>query len=220
MAGYAMKKSINMWAFPYPGKWTLAECLEVARDAGFDAVELNFDYEGEFSADSPDKEIIEIRRLAEKSGIAISGVCSFLYWKYSMTSNDPAERAEGRKLAARMIEAAALLGVENLLVVPGAVYAPWIEGFDPVPNDVCERRAKEAIAGLIPQAEAAGVSLNIENIFVNAFLFSPEEVCRFADGFSSDAVGVHFDTGNIMQYQFPEHWVPILGKRIRNVHFK
>jgi hexulose-6-phosphate isomerase len=31
---------------------------------------------------------------------------------------------------------------------------------------------------------------------------------------------VHFDTGNIMQYQFPEHWIPILGKRIRNIHFK
>ena len=31
---------------------------------------------------------------------------------------------------------------------------------------------------------------------------------------------MHFDTGNIMEYQFPEHWIPILGKRIRNVHLK
>ena len=23
-----------------------------------------------------------------------------------------------------------------------------------------------------------------------------------------------------MLFQFPEHWIPILGKRIRNVHFK
>ena len=23
-----------------------------------------------------------------------------------------------------------------------------------------------------------------------------------------------------MEYQFPEHWIPILGKRIKNVHFK
>jgi hexulose-6-phosphate isomerase len=31
---------------------------------------------------------------------------------------------------------------------------------------------------------------------------------------------VHFDTGNIMMYQYPEHWIPILGDRIRNVHLK
>jgi len=31
---------------------------------------------------------------------------------------------------------------------------------------------------------------------------------------------VHFDTSNIMEYQFPEHWVPLLGKLISNVHFK
>ncbi|MGE0761629.1 MAG: hypothetical protein AB7O38_31765, partial [Pirellulaceae bacterium] len=36
---YDMKKSINLWAFPYPQRWTLAECLEIAKDAGFDGVE-------------------------------------------------------------------------------------------------------------------------------------------------------------------------------------
>ena len=42
----------------------------------------------------------------------------------------------------------------------------------------------------------------------------------FVDSFGSDHVRVHFDTGNIMLFQFPEHWIPILGKRIKNVHFK
>ena len=73
---YEMKKSINLWAFPYPDKWSLKECLELAKDAGFDGVELNFALEGEFSAQSPDSEIVEIRRLAERVGIAVSGVCS------------------------------------------------------------------------------------------------------------------------------------------------
>jgi hexulose-6-phosphate isomerase len=31
---------------------------------------------------------------------------------------------------------------------------------------------------------------------------------------------VHFDTGNIMEYQFPEHWIRLLGRRIRNTHLK
>jgi L-ribulose-5-phosphate 3-epimerase len=217
---YNMKKSINMWAFPYPGRWTLKECLELSKDAGFDGVEINFNETGEFSAESSDAEIREIAQLAKKIGIEISGVCSFLFLPYSMTHNDPVKRKKGVSLGKRMIEATQLLGIENLLVVPGAVYAPWIEDFDPVPNDVCDRRAREAVRQLVPLAEKAGVSINIENIFANGFLFSPQEMNEFVDSFKSKHVQIHFDTGNIMEYQFPEHWVPILGKRIKNIHFK
>jgi hexulose-6-phosphate isomerase len=119
-----------------------------------------------------------------------------------------------------MAQAAHDLGIENLLVVPGAVHIPWLKDHDPVPNDVCDRRAKEAIGKLVPLAEKLGVSLNIENIFFNGYLLTPTEMNAFVDSFQSDHVRVHFDTGNIMLFQFPEHWVPILGKRIKNIHFK
>jgi hexulose-6-phosphate isomerase len=217
---YEMRKSINLWAFPYPSRWSLQECLQLAKDAGFDAVELNFDLESDLSIKATDEDIRGIRRMAEKSGIAISGVCSFLFWPYPMTANDLEKRNKSLEFANRMIEAAALLGTENLLVVPGAVYAPWIENFDPVPIDVCDRRAREAVRSLIPKAEKTGVYLNIENIFTSGYLFSPQEMIDFVDSFGSDHVQIHFDTGNIMEYQFPEHWVPLLGKRIRNIHFK
>jgi hexulose-6-phosphate isomerase len=89
-----------------------------------------------------------------------------------------------------------------------------------VPNDVCHRWAREAIQELLPAAEKAQVRLNLENIFVNGFLFSPQEMVEFVDSFNSPWVQVHFDTGNIMEYQFPEYWIPILGPRIKNIHFK
>ena len=38
---YEMKKSINLWAFPYPERMSLRECLQLAKDAGFDGIELN-----------------------------------------------------------------------------------------------------------------------------------------------------------------------------------
>jgi hexulose-6-phosphate isomerase len=215
-----MKKSINLWAFPYPDRMSLRECFQLAKDAGFDGVEINFAEEGEFSAESSPAEIEAIRRLAGEIGIAISGVCSFLYWPYSLTHNDPARRERGMQLARQMIQAARLLGTENLLVVPGAVYVPWLEEVEPVPNDVCDRRAREAVRQLLPAAQEAGVYLNIENIFANGYLFSPQEMVAFVDSFDSPFVHIHFDTGNLMQYQFPEHWIPILGKRIKNVHFK
>ena len=55
---------------------------------------------------------------------------------------------------------------------------------------------------------------------IERFLLSPEEMNDFVDPFGSEYVNVHFDTGNIMLFQFPEHWIPQLGKRIQNVHLK
>src|SRR4051812_40639277 len=46
---YEMKKSINLWAFPYPQKFTLRQCLQLAKDAGFDGIELNYDLESDIS---------------------------------------------------------------------------------------------------------------------------------------------------------------------------
>jgi hexulose-6-phosphate isomerase len=219
-AKYSMKKSINLWAFPYPQKMTLRQSLQLAKDAGFDGIELNYDLDSDLSPKSGKREFTEIRKMADEIGIAISGLCSFLFWPYPLTSNDPAERARGMELATAMTHAAADLGTENLLVVPGAVHMPWREDHDPTPNDVCLRRAKEAIGKLLPEAEKLGVHLNMENIFFNGFLMSPMEMVDFVDSFDSPFVQVHFDTGNIMEYQFPEHWIPILGKRIKNVHLK
>lgn len=217
---FSMKKSINQWAFPYPERMSLERCLKLAKDAGFDGIELNYDLENDLSPKSSTADYVKIRRMAEDIGIAISGLCSFLFWPYPLTSNDPTERARGLELAGLMTRAAHDLGVENLLVVPGAVHMPWREDHDPTPNDVCLRRAKEAVGKLLPDAEKLGVYLNMENIFFNGFLLSPFEMVDFVDGFGSEHVQVHFDTGNIMEYQFPEHWIPILGKRIKNVHLK
>ncbi|MDA1051163.1 MAG: sugar phosphate isomerase/epimerase [Planctomycetota bacterium] len=217
---YDMKKSINLWAFPYPDRMNLTQCLQLAKDAGFDGIELNYDLVNDLSPNSGTKEFHDIRREAERIGIAISGVCSFLFWPYPLTSNDPAERERGMELASKMTQAAHDLGTENLLVVPGAVHMPWREDHDPTPNDVCDRRAREAIGQLLPQAEKLKVHLNIENIFFNGFLLSPGDMIDFVDSFGSEYVKVHFDTGNIMEYQFPEHWIPILGQRIKNVHLK
>jgi len=217
---YPFKKSINLWAFPYPQQMTLEQCLKLAKAAGFDGIELNYDLDSELSPKSGAAEFTQIRKMAEKIGIAISGMCSFLFWPYPLTANDPARAAKGLELAGKIAEAASDLGTENVLVVPGAVHIPWRTDYDPVPNDVCEKRAKEAVRKLIPAAEKLKVHLNMENIFFNGFLMTPMEMNAFVDSFQSEFVHVHFDTGNIMEYQFPEHWISILGKRIRNVHLK
>lgn len=217
---YDMKKSINLWAFPYPERMSLRECLQLAKDAGFDGIELNYDLHNDLSPRSGTKEFEAIRKQADQIGIQLSGVCSFLFWPYPLSSNDAAKRERGLELARKMTQAAHDLGVENLLVVPGAVHIPWRTDHEPVPNAVCDRRAREAVGKLLPTAEKLKVSLNIENIFFNGYLMTPMEMAAFVDGFGSEWVRVHFDTGNIMMFQFPEHWITDLGRRTKNIHFK
>ena len=217
-----MKKSINLWAFPYPAADDprAVPAARQGRRLRRDRAELR-----------PRKRSVaegrarsEFQRSAawpSRIGIAISGVCSFLFWPYPLTSNDAAKRARGLELARPDGRTRADdLGTENLLVVPGAVHIPWRDDHEPVPNDVCDRRAREAVARLVRPPRSSEVSLNIENIFFNGYLMTPVEMNAFVDSFKSRQVRVHFDTGNIMLFQFPEHWMPILGKRIKNTHFK
>lgn len=217
---YKMKKSINLWALPYPNSMSLRQCLEVCKASGFDAVELNYDLESDVSVLATEQKLLEIGKMAREIGLEISGLCSFLFWPFSLTSNDPGRRAKGRELLPKMIDAAHSLGTQNLLVVPGAVYIPWAPEPEPVASDVCWQRAVESISAVLPQAKDASVSLNLENIFANGFLMSPREMNQFVDSLASAQVGVHFDTGNIMQFQVPQDWIRQLGKRIRNVHLK
>ena len=63
-----------------------------AKDAGFDGIELNYDLDSDLSPKSGTKDFTAIRQMADEIGIAISGLCSFLFWPYPLTSNDPTER--------------------------------------------------------------------------------------------------------------------------------
>ncbi len=217
---YDMKKSINLWAFPYPDRMSLRECFELAKRAGFDGIEVNFDLDNDLSPRASETDLRAIGKMARDIGIAISGMCTFLYWPYPFTADDPKVRARALELAGQMVRACHLIGTDNLLVVPGAVFIPWMKEVKEIPPAVCDRRAREAVGKLVPQAEALGVHLNIENIFVSGYLMTAGEMNAFVDSFKSDHVHVHFDTGNIMFFQFPQDYIPQLGKRIRNVHLK
>jgi len=217
---YDMKKSINMWAFPYPDRMSLGECFALAKRAGFDGIEVNYDLKDDVSPATSASKFQDIGKMAQDVGLGISGLCSFLFWPYCLTSNDQAVRTKGLELAGKMIRAAHLLGTENLLVVPGAVHIPWYPQHEPVDYTVAMQRATHAIRELLPQAERDRIYLNVENIFMNGFLLSPDDMNRFVDAFESPWVRVHFDTGNIMKFQFPEHWIPVLGTRIQNLHFQ
>src|SRR4029450_6405143 len=112
-------------------------------------------------------------------------------------------RARGLELGGKLTGCAADLGTENVLVVPGAVCIPWRTDHEPVPNDVCDKRAREAVGKMLPSAERQKMSLKLENILFNGYLMTPMEMAAFVDTFQSEWVKVHFDSGNVMEYQYP-----------------
>ena len=77
----------------------------------------------------------------------------------------------------------------------------------------------EALTELSSEAEALKINIGIENVW-NKFLLSPLEMRNFIDQIGSEYVGAYFDVGNVLHAGYPEHWISILGKRIKKVHFK
>ena len=68
------------------------------------------------------------------------------------------------------------------------------------------KRSQENIRKLIPEAEASGVKIAIEEVW-NKFLLSPIEFARFIDEFESPWVGAYFDVGNVVEFGYPEEWI-------------
>ena len=212
-----MKISISNWSFD-PGK-SLRDCMELAKDAGYDGFEVALGDVGEFSMESSEADARAVRARAEEVGIESSGVACGLYWGCSLTADCEAERAKAKAILKKEIEMAAWVGVDGILVVPGNVHASFIPDCPVVSYDVAWERATEAIGEAAPLAESLGVTIGVENVW-NKFLLSPLEMARFLDQFESDRVGAYFDVGNVLLTGFPEQWIRILGKRIARVHFK
>ncbi|SFT29375.1 sugar phosphate isomerase/epimerase [Paenibacillus sp. BC26] len=212
-----MKKGVNIWSFPQGT--TIAESIRIAKDAGFEGIELSLNETGELSLEATEQEVRDIKSQLEQADLEICGLATGLYWSYSMTSESAANRTKAMDITRKQLELAASFGVDTILVIPGAVGVDFIPDSEVVDYERAYDRALECITTLSSDAKAAGVSIGIENVW-NKFLLSPLELRTFIDTVNSDYVGSYFDVGNVVANGYPEQWVRILGNRIKKVHFK
>jgi hexulose-6-phosphate isomerase len=215
--GERMKKGINCWSFA--GDKTVSECMKLAKQAGFDGIELALSEDGEIRLNSSEKEIAAIKQRAEDCGLELTSLASGLYWTYSFTSAMEEKREKAYSIATKQIEVAAWLGVDTVLIIPGAVGVDFIPGSEVVPYDAAYDYALEGISRLADVAAQHGIHIGLENVW-NKFLLSPLEFRNFIDSVGSPYVGAYLDVGNVIANGYPEHWIAILNKRIRKVHFK
>lgn len=207
-----MLKGINQWC--YPDGTSIEEVFECSQNAGFDAVELNLNPDGDvgLTMSTGPKEAERIFKLASSYDLKLRSLSTSLLWKYPLSAKDESVRKQGQKIVEKQLELASAMGMDTILVVPGVVT-------EETSYEDCYVRSHTVLEDLIQKSEETGVRIGIENVW-NKFLLSPVEMVRYIDEFNSPVIGAYFDVGNVVRFGYPEHWIRSLGKRIFKVHVK
>lgn len=199
--GWSPKKAVKIGMVDVKG--TLLDKFTAVRDAGFDGIEL----------DSPGMPpYADVLAAMDKTGLSVPGVVDSVHWQKTLSHADSAVRDEGRKALEQALRDAKAVGASSVLLVP-AVVSKQVSYLD------AWSRSQAEIRKVLPLAAELQVKVLIENVW-NQFLLGPTELARYVDELQSPWVGVHFDAGNLVQFGWPEHWVPILGPRIQKIDVK
>lgn len=215
-------KAVNYWTFgpsALEGKYDVVKAMEEAREAGFEAIELCLAPEGEFTFSAKETQCKRYVDAAKRIGIKICGVATGVYWSVSPTDPKKSVRAKALKFTQQALQITKWLGAEAFLYVPGAVKPEFLPDFKPLPYGEVYDLALAQAKAAAKTADKLKVFLCIENVW-NSFLYSPVEMRDFIQKVGGRFVGSYFDPANVVKNGYPEHWVPVLGKKIKRVHAK
>lgn len=199
-----MKKGMN--EFGIPSGISREEEFKMVAAAGFDGLEFNLDQA------LTNAELDELKELSKKYGVEIIGFVANKLWQYKLTSNCAEEREKAKELVKMLVTHAEYVGCDSVLVVPGVVNeeTSYIQAWN---------NAQTALRELIPFLEEHKVTVCIENVW-NKFLTSAMDMAKFVDELGCEYIKTYFDAGNVLLWAYPEHWVEILGSRIKKLHVK
>ena len=89
-----MKKGINIWSMPDRDP---DACFNLAKECGFDGVELALGNDGPVRFDSTEKELLNVKAKAESYGIELPSLVCDTCWDYSISSDDEKIRKKGEE---------------------------------------------------------------------------------------------------------------------------
>jgi hexulose-6-phosphate isomerase len=199
-----LKKAVNLGMVKGEKEFSIADRFKMARDAGFDGLELNL---------PDDKLSVDIIQQAKAaSGMEVAGIICTPHWSFPLSDPDPAKRERTVRGLQLALQQGGEVGCNKVLLVPGVVNKQ-------VDHAQCWQRSIEGIKRCVETAEKSKCYIAVENVW-NQFIIDPLSAARYVDEINSPWVGWHLDLGNLVTYGWPEHWVRILGKRIINLHIK
>lgn len=188
---------------------SLSDKFKVARDAGFEGVELN----------SPGINIAEAKKAVIESGIPVDGNVNGSHWKVRHTDPDPAVRAKALESLKKGLIETREVGGHTLLLVVG-------HGKDG-PEQEIWKRSVDNISKAVPLAAELGVTIAFENVW-NQFCYNhsgysdqtADKLKRYVDEFASPWVAMQYDLGNHWKYGETGDWVRALGRRVVKLDIK
>lgn len=186
--------------------------LQDAKNAGFEGVELSLrpGSANPLNYQSTDADLQSFKKTAADLGLDIGSITISTDGGNLLETGAEAQKSIDQTVWG--LECAAKLGAKVALHTLGRFHADLYY----------EDAYNNAIASLkviAKTAEKLQVALAVEFVW-SGFLFSPLEMRRFLEAVNSPQVGFYFDPGNMAVFQFPQHWVRALGKRVRHVHLK
>lgn len=211
---------INYWTIGgFEGDKDPIAALEEAKKMGFEGVELTFGA-GKFAPGISEARCKEIRKAARSMGMKIDTLASGNYWAgMALGSTKAGQRKKAIEFTKKFLQVANWVGAKTILVIPGPVAVPWDPSQPVIPYATCWKNTTQSIRACLQTAQKLRVNIALENVW-SWFLGDPMAMKTFVDQFKSARVGVYFDIANCLINGYPEHWIEILGKRIKAVHYK
>jgi len=211
-----MRRSINAWFFE--ASTPVVEMARRCAAAGFEALELVLENEGVLTPQTDQATCRSYGQQVRDAGLHVASLATGLFWQTHYGSDDPETRQKAYDLTLSILDRAAWLGAEAILVIP-AVVGAWNAATPSVRYADALNRSFETLHRLAYEAEQRGVILAVENVW-NRFLLSPVELADLIDRVNSPWVGAYLDVGNVLAFGFPQDWIDTLGRRIVRVHLK
>ena len=204
---------VGLSAIITPREWSFAETVQNAGKAGYEALEVLITDEGDLTMSTSEADCQKLAAIAADEGIELASVCASVREQpKDLITNDDAIRAASIETVKRCLAATRAMGVDTMLLTIGALN-------DDLYYNEAYANALKSLQLIAPVAEDLGVNVAVEYVW-NKFLLSPMEFARFCDEVASPRVGLFFDTGNMVVFGYPQHWVRICGKHVMKVHFK
>ncbi len=186
------------------------EFLQQAAASGYEVVELCLQREGALTLQSTPAQLAQIPAAATAHNLALVSM-THSHCTGNLLDSGAAQQSSIAETKAGL-HIAKELGIDCTLHTLGRL-RPDLYYDDAYRNGV---RSLQAIA---ESAEQLNVAVAVEFVW-NGFLFSPLEMKHFLDEVGSKQIGFYFDPGNMAVFQYPHHWVRIVGPHLKMVHLK
>lgn len=182
---------LGMYEKAVPADLTWGERLGVARESGFDYVEISID-ESDARLERLDwtpGRRRELLRAQDEARLPIRSMCLSGHRKYPLGASDPGVRAKSLKIMEKALDLACDLGIRTIQLAGYDVY--YEEGTKDTRAWFAENLAKS-----VEMAAKRGVLLGFETM-ETPFMDTVEKAMRYVSEIDSPYLGVYPDMGNL-----------------------